>query len=202
MTNKTIQFVAAVALQAVVVLAIVVFKFSVLAGGTEILLHIRPIDPRDPLRGDYVTFQYDISEVSSYLVRNGETVRNSDTVYVALRQANRYWIASGVYRTKPDEETLFIKGKVRSGGEAGAPDAVSILEGDAVFESSPARRFPGGGMLRIAYGIEEYFIPEGAGRGFSFWGHDVAARVAVDENGNAVLKQLYVDGARWPKPKE
>jgi uncharacterized membrane-anchored protein len=52
--------------------------------------------------------------------------------------------------------------------------------------------------LHIVYGIEEYFIPEGQGRNFSFWNKEAAARVAVDENCNAALKQIYIDGEPWP----
>ena len=64
--NKQTKFILAIALQLAVIFTIIIFKFSVFTGGTEVMLRIQPVDPRDPLRGDYVTFSYDISSVSSY----------------------------------------------------------------------------------------------------------------------------------------
>ena len=46
------------------------------------MLRIAPVDQRDLLRGDYATFQYDISNLDSYYSR-GEKIRNGDIVYVA-----------------------------------------------------------------------------------------------------------------------
>jgi uncharacterized membrane-anchored protein len=50
----------------------------------------------------------------------------------------------------------------------------------------------------VVYGIEEYFIPEGKGRDFRFGNKMASARIVVDDNGNAVLKGIIVDGKPWP----
>jgi len=184
MTKQT-KFILAIALQILIIFSIVIFKMAVLTGGTEILLKIEPIDPRDPLRGDYATFQYSISNLDSYLFGN-EQVRNGDTVYVVLRQSGKYWTAQKAQKTKPaTDNQIFIKGKVASGG----------LESQA--ELLPQQRFSRS-RIHIVYGIEEYYIPEGKGRGFSFWNKEAIAKVSVDENGNVVLKQIYVDDKPWP----
>lgn len=184
MFTKQTKFILAIALQVVVIFAIIIFKLSVLTGGTDVLLKIAPVDPRDLLRGDYATFQYDISNIDSYYANN-QQIRNGDTVYVVLRQSGKYHIAQNVQKTQPTENELFIKGKVESGGLESQTDPFSY------------QRF-GGSRLRVVYGVEQYFIPEGEGRNFSFWNKEAAARVAVDNNGNAALKQIYVDDKPWP----
>jgi len=173
--TKLQKFVLAVAIQLVIIFAIIIFKVAIFIGGSDIVLKIEPVDPRDPLRGDYVAFQYGISNLPSYLARDPQIARG-DTVYVVLQQSGKYWFAQGVQKNRPSADPrIFLKGRVASGGGG-----------------------PGGARLHVVYGMEEYFIPEGKGRDFSFQGKEVAARVVVDENGNAVLKQLYVDDQPWP----
>lgn len=184
MPTKQTKFVLAIALQVLVIFAIIIFKVSVLAGGTEVVLRISPVDPRDMLRGDYATFQYDISNIDSYYAE-GQQIRNGDTVYVVLRQGGKYWMAQSVQKNQPTGSDIFIKGKVESGGLESQTDPFSY------------QRF-GGYRLHVVYGIEQYFIPEGQGRNFSFWDKEAAALVAVDENGNAALKRIYVDDKPWP----
>jgi uncharacterized membrane-anchored protein len=52
--------------------------------------------------------------------------------------------------------------------------------------------------LKIEYGIEQYFIPEGKGQTMNFMNKNVDAHVVVDKDGNSVLKQIYVDNKVWP----
>lgn len=184
MMTKQTKFILAIALQVVIVFAIIIFKLSVLTGGTDVLLKIAPVDPRDLLRGDYATFQYDISNLDSYYAR-GQQIKNGDTVYVVLRQSGKYGIAQNVQKNQPAGNELFIKGKVESGG----------LENQS--EPFSSQRF-GGSRIHIVYGVEQYFIPEGEGRNFSFGNKEAAARIAVDDNGNAALKQIYVNDKPWP----
>ena len=184
MITKQTKFILAIALQVVIIFAIIIFKLSILASGTEVLLRIAPIDPRDLLRGDYVTFQYDISNRDSYYSR-GQQIRNGDTVYVVLRQAGKYWTAQNVQKTKPSGNELFIKGKIESGGVESQTDPLSY------------QRF-GSSRLHVVYGIEQYFIPEDKGQNFNFRNREAAAMVAIDESGNAALKKIYVDDKPWP----
>jgi uncharacterized membrane-anchored protein len=184
-TTKQTKFILAIALQILIIFGIVIFKMAVLTSGTEILLKIEPVDPTDWLRGDYVTFQYKISNLDSYLFSN-EQIKNGDTVYVILHQSRKYWTAQKVQKTKPStDDQIFIKGKVANGG----------LESQA--DLFPQQRFSNS-RIYIVYGIEEYYIPEGKGREFSFLDKESFAKVSVDENGNAVLKQIYVDNKSWP----
>lgn len=172
MLTKQTKFIIAIVIQLIIIFGIIIFKVAVLTGGTEVLLQIEPVDPRDPLRGDHLTFQYRISSVDTYLF-DYSPVKDGDTVYVPLEQRGKYWTAiRGIRKTKlPDKEEIFIKGKVSSSR---------------------------GSRIHIVYGIEDYFISEGVGQDFTFWRREAAARVSIDENGNAVLKQVYVDDRAWP----
>jgi len=183
--TKQTKFILAIVLQILIIFGIIIFKMIVLTGGTEVLLKIEPVDPRDPFRGDYVTFRYDISNLDFYLFSNKQ-IKNGDTVYVILQKDKKYWTAQTVQKTKPTAENqIFIKGKVVSGGSMSQAETFSHQR-----FSRPD--------LHVIYGIEEYYIPEGKARGFSFWNKEVVAKVSVDENGNAVLKQIYVDNKVWP----
>lgn len=184
MLTKQTKFISAVVLQIVVILSIIIFKLSILSGGTDVMLKIVPVDPRDLLRGDYVTFEYEISSVESYYARY-DNIRNGDMVYVLLYPNGKYYGVRTIQKNKPADGVLYIKGRVDRGGE----------ESQADFGAYPSF---GGTNLHVVYGIEEYFIPEGKGRNINFWNTDVAARVSVDDNGNAVLKSLYVNDKVWP----
>jgi uncharacterized membrane-anchored protein len=178
MLTKQTKFIIAIAIQLVIIFSIIIFKMAVLTGGTEVLLRIKPVDPRDPFRGDHLTFSYEISNLDSHLF-NYAPIRDGDTVYVPLKQhvpfgqQGKYWTAVfGVQKTKPiGEGEIFIRGKISN-----------------VY----------GNRIHIIYGIEDYFIPEGAGQNFTFRNQEVAAKVSIDRNGNAVLKQIYVDDKPWP----
>src|SRR3989339_387941 len=145
--GKKTKFILAVSIQILVILIIIIFKYSVLTGGSAVFLEIMPVDPRDPLRGDYVTFKY-----------------------------------------KNDmNNKLFIKARVVSGGKLSGAKSFSSFSDDN-WDTS----------IRVQYGIEEYFIPEGAGRNFNFWNKKAKAKVMIDDYGNAVFKQLYIDDEPWP----
>lgn len=165
MITKQTKFVLAIALQVAIIFTVIILKLSILNNGVEVLLQIAPVDPRDLLRGDYVTFQYNISRLDSYYSQK-QKIENGDTVYVVLRQNGKYWVMKSIQKTKPAGDDLFIKGKV---------------EGDG----------------RIIYGIEQYFIPEGKGQNFNFRNSRAAAMVVIDD-GNAVLKKIYIDDKPWP----
>jgi len=176
--TKLTKLILAVGLQLVIILCIIGYKFVTITSGTAVLLKIHPIDPTDPLRGDYVIFQYDISSIK--FSRFNFEPKRGDSVFVYLRKSGDYWYPLLVNDKKVPQarSDVFLKGKVIS------------LPADRPMSPNST--------VGIVYGIEEYFIPEGAGRTFSFRNRDIAAEVVVDDNGNAVLTQLFIDGKKWP----
>ncbi|MDF2960054.1 MAG: hypothetical protein K0S39_1789 [Paenibacillus sp.] len=108
--------------------------------GNEIKLKTVPVDPRDLLYGDYVTLSYEISQLNPSLWKGeGELPKQGSRVYVLLKPVNGLYEATGIYAEKPatapDESVL--KGRVRS----------SWTE-----------------EIRVEYGLEQYYVPEGTGK--------------------------------------
>ena len=50
----------------IIIIALVLYNIFPLLMGKEVLLEIRPVDPRDLLRGDYVTLDFNISHYGKY----------------------------------------------------------------------------------------------------------------------------------------
>src|ERR1019366_3838972 len=85
---KPILLLLVFALQTAWILGTTFVQERALAGGKVVLLETRPVDPRDLLRGDYVTLNYKISDVrftlSPPVLTNG--LAAGETVYVALER--------------------------------------------------------------------------------------------------------------------
>ncbi len=144
-------------------------KEYTLRTGHGILLKTVPVDPRDLFRGDYVILSYDMSSLDlDKLGAAGATFSRGQTVYVLLGTDGGYSVATGVRSSRPSHEELFLKGHVLD---------VS------------------GRTVRVEYGIESYFVPEGKGRALEHArGKNLDVRAAVDKQGHAVIKTLLLDG--------
>jgi len=75
--------------------------------GKEIILEIRPVDPFDIFRGQYMAIAYSISSVSV-----PEGVNSGDNIYVLLEENNSVWNYKSVSLVKPSSGD-FIKGEVK-----------------------------------------------------------------------------------------
>lgn len=158
-------------------------RISLLKSGREIVLPVVPVDPRSLFRGDYVILGYAITQVPAPAVVAGVSPNDgrrygARPLYVTLEQdANGGWKAIA---TAPDH-----------------PGAVPANQ--VVLQGRPDRWFWTNrttGSVRVRYGIESYFVPEGKGLELERLVRDkkIAARVAVDRKGRAAIKGLLVDG--------
>lgn len=159
-------FIAVLVLQAAWILGTTVVQERGLTSGTLVLLETRPVDPRDLLRGDYVTLNYKISDVPLSAFSSTNVPPPGTTVYVALEPRGDYYeVASASMQPI-----------------AAAPGQV-ILRGttQAWWNQSSAH---------VAYGLERYYVREGAGnpRG------KVTVQAAVPKSGRAQIKNVFVDG--------
>ena len=111
---------------------IIYLSWPLLTGQT-IVIATRPVDPFDILRGQYLTINYEISQIPAIA-----EAKEGDTVYVSLKEDE-----TGVWRydsgalVKPVEGT-FIKGKVKwpSG------TSISVEYGVEQFFFESGARFP------------------------------------------------------------
>ncbi len=92
----------------VIITALVLYNIFPLLMGKEVLLEIRPVDPRDLLRGDYVTLDFNISHYDESNLPNGninvilKTDKNNVAEIAFVTQDN----------DKSLEKELYLKGKV------------------------------------------------------------------------------------------
>ena len=165
----------------------ILYKEYTFRTGTEIILKTQPVDPRDLFRGDYVTLNYEISTLNlEEIPAEDPHFEYNDQIYLALEIKNEYGVPKKIYKNPPDNE-LYIKGTVKE----------LIYDWEA-YESSNVTEEPDLKELRVEYGIESYFVPEGKGleieRQQQTGGEGVDVKVVVDKYGNAVIKSLLISG--------
>lgn len=165
----------------------IVYKEYTLRTGTEVLLKTLPVDPRDLFRGDYVTLNYEISTLDMEKIPSEESYFYSDEpVYLALELKNGYGVPKKIYTTPP-EDGLYIKGKVKDILYDWETDESGITTEEETIKE-----------LRVDYGIESYFVPEGRGMEIEKAQRtektEVDAKIIIDKYGNAVINSLLIDG--------
>jgi len=130
------------------------------------------VDPRDPLRGDYVRLNYQISMVPLNLFAGPAPTNppSGTTIFAALAPVgtNEYWeiTRASTERFAPAASEVLLRGKT-----------------EWTWANGPK-------VVHATYGIEQFYVAEGTGnpRG------KLAAQVVVSESGRASLKELLVDG--------
>ncbi|MCF8069895.1 MAG: GDYXXLXY domain-containing protein [Desulfobacterales bacterium] len=171
-------------LQTLVLFFMIGMKQHTLNTGIPILLETQPVDPRSLFRGDYVRLNYTISEINLDQLAGDKDFQRRDPVFVLLKKSNKYWEPASVHKAYPETQpdTVIIKGEVEY--------LQSRLWNDETKVSEKAN------LLRIRYGIENYFVPEGKGMELERPqdGEIVEMVVAVDKSGNAGIKAVLVNG--------
>lgn len=154
-------------------------RAAILRDGREITLEVRPVDPRDLLRGDYVSLSYDISALPETLFA-GQDPTDSDTRIV--------WV-----RLRPDAGGLHRAIAARYGAPpAGAPAAGEVdLRGHTYVAPGGAAAVP------VDYGLERFYLPEGEGKPIEqgIGTRPFRMKVAVALDGTGQVK-AFLDGER------
>ncbi|MCF7821169.1 MAG: GDYXXLXY domain-containing protein [Mariprofundaceae bacterium] len=171
----------------VVMLTLVLFgmiarKQWTLATGTPVVLETQPVDPRSLFRGDYVRLNYTINTLDSAGYPALSTVKRGDTVYVTLVPGEPYWQPKTVSTECPnDASSVVLKGRV---------DRVNRRW------NRETRQYEVSHNVRVKFGVEHYFVPEGTGRAIErpVGGEKVSIEVAVDRFGNAGIRAVLING--------
>lgn len=156
-------------LQTLFLVALIGFRQWTLNTGTPIILETEPIDPRSLFSGDYVRLRYKISTV---LINPAEKkFTRGQKVYVSIKPENNQWAATGIYIKKPKvpSDQIVIKGYI----QAILPD----------------------NRVQVAYGIENYFVPENEGKKLEqpTLNEKVSVKVSVDRLGNAAISGIFIN---------
>ena len=164
--------------QTAVLAWMVIDRTRLLKTGQEIVLPIRPVDPRDLFRGQYVRLGYDISNVPLSLIEGPRPSVNAAFYVTIEMQDNGTWRPVKLSLQKP-----------------GTLDARQVA-----LKARAYHRFPQGdaqnGSVFVRYGIESYFVPEGEGPRLEALARDkkLATLIAVDKAGTAAIKGIIIDG--------
>lgn len=179
-----LRLIVLIALQSVVLVAMIGMKQWTLSTGTPIVLETQPIDPRSLFQGDYVRLNYKISTLGLADLSSDSPFKAHEQIYVLLREGNPYWQPISIHHERP----------------ASPPDHV-VLKGTVVGMGNrrwnpDSRSWEAIEHLMVRYGIENYFVPEGEGRDLERPkpGEKISIRVAVDQFGNAGIKAVLVNG--------
>lgn len=159
------------ALQTAWILGTTFVQERALSYGKLVLLETRPVDPRDLLRGDYLTLNYKISDVPLDLFTPPRTngLPLGQTIYVALEprgQFHQVRLAS-TEPINPAADYVVLKGQTQTWWIGNARTNV-----------------------HLAYGLERYYVREGTGnpRG------KITVQVAVPASGQGSIKQVFLEG--------
>ncbi len=142
-----------------------------LAHGTTILLETRPVDPRDPLSGDYLMLNYQISDVPTGLFSPPlkKDLPFGTKIFVALaRGTNQFYVVTraSTHQFAPSAEEVLLRGETAN------------------------RWWNATNSVHVAYGIERYYVAEGTGNPHG----KLTAQAVVPASGRVRLKQLFLDG--------
>lgn len=136
---------AAIILQVLVLAYMAGEREYILKAGTMIHLRTAPVDPRDIFRGDYVRLNYDISRIAVDQLKDAENfkeIKKGQKLYVGLKEGpNGLYEMTYAQLNKP-QGGLYLTGR--------SPNRHQI----------PQPGYP----VWINYGIEAYFVEQGAGR--------------------------------------
>lgn len=174
-----------VALQTVALATMILDRQAMLNSSRVVTLKVVPVDPNDMFRGEYVILSYDISRLDLAKLDGDDAMTYGDIVFVTLVREGDAWKPVAVRRGRPFEVQggIALKGKV---------DSVERADSNAPPQA-----------VRVSYGIESYFVPQGTGKEIEAEARsgDLSVDVAIDAQGRSAIKAIrrkgqvfYVEG--------
>ncbi|WP_439496894.1 GDYXXLXY domain-containing protein [Bosea sp. (in: a-proteobacteria)] len=160
-------------------------RARILRSGSEVRLRTAPVDPRDLFRGDYVILSYDISTLDLNGLQGDREFSRGEQVQVQLApDPEGFARPVGIYRTRPTGSgDVFIDGRIISTGACPRAE-------DGRIDCSRDRN-----GVRIAYGLESYFVPQGSGLAIERTERKrIEVVAAVAPSGQPAIKRLLIDG--------
>lgn len=168
---------AVVAFQLLFIAGEAAMYYRQVQGGETILLRVVPVDPRSLFMGNYMALDYD---VGSIFVKDFPHARNrepDDVVYVGLRPNDPYASIEDLGPGIPKDRNGLV-----------------YLRGRVVYSPDKLR-------MRVAYGIDRYYIPETKkDDAQAIWERVwqkksvVTAELSVTPAGRAFIRRILVDG--------
>jgi uncharacterized membrane-anchored protein len=149
-----------------------------------VVLETQPVDPRSLFSGDYVRLNYTVSDLRLDQIGGDKVFKRNDTIFVTLAPEVEFWKARAAHRVRPEAIAgqVVIKGRVEY-----VADTMWDRDGNQIRSVN---------HVRVKYGVEDYFVQEGAGMTLERPPADekISIQVSVDRFGNAGIKTVLVNG--------
>jgi uncharacterized membrane-anchored protein len=174
-------FAAAGLIQVFFIAMMISERVYILRTGTDVILKTRAVDPRDYLRGDYVTLAYTIESVDSGALKDTPSKGKGMPIFVKLAKGPDGFhkaVSAHIERVSIAPGEVLIRGFLISGENCGSARQA--------FCSS----------IQLAYGLEQFFVPQGEGREIEKARNEgkLAVIAIVTSGGKAAIKRLLIDG--------
>ena len=160
------------AAQLLILLGMIVLRAMPLITGQTVLVRAVPVDPRDLFRGDYVILSYDFSRTPREKIEG---------LPAKERESWSKWEGRTVYvPLVPDSDRVHWRAEKVT---VVKPDAGPFLKGQMGPDGA------------LQFGIEAYYVQEGAGREYERAIRDrkLSAELAVSSSGQAALRALRIE---------
>ncbi len=155
-----------VALQAVFLLSWAGYHETVRQTAPTLRLKGLPVDPRDILRGDYMTMNY---EISRHPVPTGWEQGQSE-VYVVFKTQDKFQMIDEILLSEP-----------------ASTDSRRWVVAQAYGDRKST--------LRLNYGIERFFVPEGRGTPRF---KTIEVEASISPTHRLYIKRMLLDGKQFP----
>lgn len=184
---KTFKYLAASLLPVLILLALPLRPACVSRFGTEVVLAVRPVDPRDLFRGDYVALSFEAKSVPLELfpVPDGKQpawpVPDLSVWYIALAPDKKgLWSPSGAFAEAP--EGPYLKGTVKYLSKRG--------DGSMTAE------------MDYGEGLKRFYVKENTGRALEESARQSRLQATVKVwRGMAVIQSLEVSSEAVGEPQ-
>jgi len=115
--SRTMRLISIAAVMTLFLIGMVVDHAVRRTSGTEVILDLQPVDPRDLLAGYYIVVSTPLHRLSVEELAGDDTFDVSDDIYVIVEEVeNGSWQPISIHRSRPDGG-LYIHGKVQRATE-------------------------------------------------------------------------------------
>lgn len=147
------------------------------ASGTEVILDLEPVDPRDLLAGYYVIVSTPLHLLTPAELAGDRAFSRGDDIYVLIEAgSDGAWQAVSLHRQRP-EAGVFVHGKVQ---------------------------YASGEMIRADYNLERFYADEATAQALELRRRtsvdSMRLIVSVGSDGRAIIRGLEIDGERRIAP--
>jgi len=171
--NRTLRLFLIVAAMTAFLIGMVVDHATRRASGTEIILDLEPVDPRDLLAGYYVIVSTPLHLLTPDSLGGTDTFGRGDDLYAVVEESwDGVWHAVSIHRERP-ETGVFIHGKVQYATET---------------------------VIRADYNLERYYADEEMAQAIELRRREnidsMRLIVSVGSDGRAIIRGLEINGER------